>query len=198
MNQNSKLRTRRAMEARMNVVAELLGRGYTYKEIAEECQRRLLLVERPSVSAICNDAKRLRQEWLKERVKDIDELMAQELHAVNLVIKEAWRKWLDSCEDYTTKTQRQVGVPKADASVETIRAYMMSSEFRGDGNPYYLTVILKALEQRRKILGMDRMALDVRNQVSGSVEIRYVSAGNGIGVASSEREVMERDGLTEE
>ena len=198
MNQNSKLRTRRAMEARMNVVAELLGRGYTYKEIAEECQRRLLLVERPSVSAICNDAKRLRQEWLKERVKDIDELMAQELHAVNLVIKEAWRKWLDSCEDYTAKTQRQVGVPKADASVETIRAYMMSSEFRGDGNPYYLTVILKALEQRRKILGMDRMALDVRNQVSGSVEIRYVSAGNGIGVASSEREVMERDGLTEE
>ena len=197
MNQNSKLRTRRAMEARMNVVAELLGRGYTYKEIAEECQRRLLLVERPSVSSICNDAKRLRQEWLKERVTDMDELVADELHAVNLVIKEAWRKWLDSCEDYTTKTQRQVGVPKADASVETIRAYMMSSEFRGDGNPYYLSVILKALEQRRKILGMDRMALDVRNQVSGSVEIRYVSAGNGIGVASSEREVMERDGLTE-
>ena len=198
MNANSKLKTRRAMEARMNVVAEMLGRGYTYKEIAEECQRRLLLLERPSVSAICNDAKRLRQEWLKERVTDMDELVAEELHAVNLVIKEAWRKWLDSCEDYTTKTQRQVGMPKADASVETIRAYMTSNEYRGEGNPYYLTVILKALEQRRKILGMDRMALDVRNQVSGSVEIRHVSAGNGIGVASSEREVMERDGLTEE
>ena len=63
------------MEARMNVVAEMLGRGYTYKEIAEECQRRLLLLERPSVSAICNDAKRLRQEWLKERVTDMDELV---------------------------------------------------------------------------------------------------------------------------
>ena len=30
------------------------------------------------------------------------------------------------------------------------------------------------------------------------VEIRHVSVGNGIGVASSEREVMERDGLTME
>lgn len=31
-----------------------------------------------------------------------------------------------------------------------------------------------------------------------SIEIRYVNAGNGIGVASSEEEVMRRDGLTME
>lgn len=29
----------------------------------------------------------------------------------------------------------------------------------------------------------------------GKIQIEYVSAGNGIGVASSEREVMERDGM---
>ena len=67
---------------------------------------------------------------------------------------------------------------------------------------------LEALEPKDRLLMLERLMgyvlpkckVDEEEAPASPqvVEIRHVSVGNGIGVASSEREAMERDGLTME
>ena len=185
------------MQQRMQIVAPLWRKSWTLKEIREEVMKRLGL-ETYSIKCVHTDVQRLIKEWQEERLENTEDKITAELARIDLVIKEAWQMWEKSKQDYNSKRQMQEGKPRKDPnghqiSVDTIKAMMWDAEERGCGDPRYLDVILKALNQRCKLMGLDQMTIDVHSGMTGAIEIRYVDAG--VECASSEEEVRTREGL---
>lgn len=196
-NNNKRRDQRREQELRLEIIAPLWRKNWTYKEIRDEVMRRLGK-ESMSIGTVCKDIKRLVAQWREERLQDTDEKITTELARLDQVIKEAWEMWEKSKQDYNKKSQAQTGLPQKAPdgqmmSVNTIKAMMWDAEQRGTGDPRYLDVILRALNQRCKLMGLDQMSIDITAATTGTIEIRYVDAG--IECASSEEEVRAREGL---
>lgn len=193
MNQNHKAKSRALLEAKKTITAELRLKGYTYQQISDEIKKRLGLQTCPvSCVKVYND--KLLAEWQKERIDNTDALITEELERLNMVIREAWQMWEKSKDDYHRKGGTQIGLPSDDGTaIQTIKAIMNDDEERGKGDPRYLDIILKALDQRRKLLGLDKTTVDVNAGIQGSIEIRYIDGGAP--VAGSEDEVRKREGL---
>lgn len=197
-NNNKKRDQQHDMLMRLEIVAELWRKNYTLEEIRKEVMRRLDR-QTLSIRTVHMDVKRLLKEWQKERLQNTEEKITAELARLDLVIKEAWRMWEKSKKDYNSKTYGQQGVPTGKdedgkVTVETIKSMMWDAEHRGCGNPKYLDVILKALDQRCKLLGLNKETVELGAASNGAIEIRYVDAG--IPCATSEEEVRTREGLT--
>ena len=120
---------------------------------------------------------------------------------MKLVIREAWDAWEKSKEDYHLQKSTQHGLPVVDErgkqiSIETVKAIMYDAEKRGFGEPRYLDIIIKAETQICKLLGLDKVVLDLNAGFQGGIEVRYINSGHQC--ASSEQEVIEREGLDKE
>lgn len=193
---NNKARLRSVnIENRLQIIAPLYRKGWTEREITAEVRKRL---DMPTYNQAHPDIQRLLKEWREERLTDTDTKITAEVARLKLVIREAWEAWEKSKEDHHEKTQTQYGQPIKDAqgvqvSVETIKAIMYDAEKRGLGDPRYLDVILKAEAQICKLLGLDKVVLDLDSGFQGGIEIRYVNSD--VECASSEQEVIEREGL---
>ena len=196
-NNNKRREQRIMMQQRMQIVAPLWRKSWTLKEIREEVMKRLGL-ETYSIKCVHTDVQRLIKEWQKERLENTEDKITAELARIDLVIKEAWQMWEKSKQDYKRKSQMQEGKPRKDPngqqiSVDTIKAMMWDAEQRGSGDPRYLDVILRAMQQRCKLLGLDQQRIDRSAATSGAIEIRYVDGG--MECASSEEEVRAREGM---
>lgn len=193
---NERLRQQRInIQNRLDIIAPLYRRGWTEREITAEVRKRLDL---PTYSQAHKDIQRLLHEWQQERLTDTDAKITSEVARLKLVIREAWDMWEKSKADYNQKTQTQVGLPHRDPEtkkmdVDTIKAIMYDAEKRGFGEPRYLDIIIKAETQICKLLGLDKVVVDLNADMQGGVEIRYVDAGHGC--AHSEDEVRKREGL---
>lgn len=196
---NNKLRElRNIREQRMEIVAPLWRKNWTYHEIRKEVIRRLGL-KTYAISTVHQDVKRLIAEMQKSRIADTEAKVTAELARLDLVIKEAWEMWEKSKDDYHDKSQAQQGIPIKDKDgetigVDTIKAMMWDAEKRGCGEPRYLDIIVRALNQRSKLLGLDKTVLDINAGVQGKIEIAYIDAG--VPCATSEEEILQREGLT--
>ena len=140
-------------------------------------------------------------EGVEGRETDTDEKITSEVARLKLVIREAWDAWEKSKADYNSKTQTQVGLPNKDpdtglVTMDTVKAIMFDAEKRGLGDPRYLDIILKAETQICKLLGLDKVVLDLNAGFQGGIEVRYINSGHQC--ASSEQEVIEREGLDKE
>lgn len=196
-NNNKRREQRIMMQQRMQIVAPLWRKSWTLKEIREEVMKRLGL-ETYSIKCVHTDVQRLIKEWQEERLENTEDKITAELARIDLVIKEAWQMWEKSKQDYKRKSQMQEGKPRKDPngqqiSVDTIKAMMWDAEQRGSGDPRYLDVILRAMQQRCKLLGLDQQRIDISAATSGAIEIRYVDGG--MECASSEEEVRAREGM---
>ena len=185
------------MQQRMQIVAPLWRQSWTLNEIREEVMKRLGL-KTYSLKCVYTDVQRLLKEWQEERLENTDDKITAELARIDLVIKEAWQMWEKSKQDYKTKKQKQEGLPRTDEkghqiSIDTIKAMMEDSEKRAFGDPRYLDIILRAMQQRCKLLGLDQQSIDISGATSGAIEIRYIDAG--VPCATSEEEVRTREGL---
>lgn len=185
------------MQQRMQIVAPLWRQSWTLNEIREEVMKRLGL-KTYSLKCVYTDVQRLIKEWQEERLENTDDKITAELARIDLVIKEAWQMWEKSKQDYKTKKQKQEGMPRTDEkgrqiSIDTIKAMMEDSEKRAFGDPRYLDIILRAMQQRCKLLGLDQQRIDISAATSGAIEIRYIDAG--VPCATSEEEVRTREGL---
>ena len=134
-------------------------------------------------------------------LSDTDEKITSKVARLKLVIREAWEAWEKSKEDYHEKTSTQQGQPVVDEqgkqiSIETVKAIMYDAEKRGFGEPRYLDIIIKAETQICKLLGLDKVVLDLNAGFQGGIEVRYINSGHQC--ASSEQEVIEREGLDRE
>ena len=184
------------MQQRMQIVAPLWRQSWTLNEIREEVMKRLGL-KTYSLKCVYTDVQRLLKEWQEERLENTEDKITAELARIDLVIKEAWQMWEKSKQDYNSKRQVQEGKPRQDESgqisVDTIKAMMWDAEERGCGDPRYLDIILKAMQQRCKLLGLDQQRIDISAATSGAIEIRYIDAG--VQCAASEDEVRAREGM---
>ena len=155
---NNEIRRKRERdrEQRLEIIAPLWRKNWTYAEIRKEVMRRLGK-EAYSVGTVCKDVKVLIAQWREQRLNDTEEKITTELARLDQVIREAWEMWEKSKQDYNRKSQSQTGVPVEGEkgqplTIKSIQAMMWDAEQRGCGDPRYLDVILKALNQRCKLM----------------------------------------------
>lgn len=149
---------RQAQVVRLDIIAQLYKRGYSYREIREEVMARLDL-QAYSLQTVHKDVNRLLAEWRETRIENFDHAVQLELERIDEVIKEAWTAWDKSKTDYERKKAKQQGVPgggdgESGEGVVTVKMEQQKEEVICYGDPRYLEVIHKNLTERRKLLGL--------------------------------------------
>lgn len=149
---------RQAQTVRLDIIAQLYKRGYSYREIREEVMSRLNL-QAYSLQTVHKDVNRLLTEWRSTRIENLDHAVQLELERIDEVIKEAWAAWDKSKTDYERKKAKQQGVPGGDGEggdggVVTVKMEQQKEEVICYGDPRYLEVVHKNLVERRKLLGL--------------------------------------------
>ncbi len=124
------------LERRKNVARRYL-RGETQWEIARAFE--------VNQSTISDDLAAIRVEWLGIAVLDMDAIKAKELARIDEVERQAWAAWTKSQENAETLKDRTSGNTSMTEKVSKGQA----------GDPRFLDVVLKCVERRCKILGVE-------------------------------------------
>lgn len=148
---------KRQQEARLNIIAELYKRGYTYREIQKEVSARLDL-SHYSLRTVHNDIMLLLEDWRQTRIENLDLTLQLELQRLDDIVREAWTAWDKSKTDYTKQRDTMRGVPDEDSDkgqgVLPVQYGSSKENVVGNGDPRYLEQIQRALAERRKLLGL--------------------------------------------
>ena len=150
---------RQIREARLEVVAELYKRGYSYRKIRTETMARMNLPAY-SLSTVKTDVGILLKEWRESRLSDMDAALTLELARIDETIQELWSQWERSKTDYQQRTSKKKGTPNRNQDgVEQsgIRTHSIE-EIKTDkimlGDVSYISEIRAQLAERRKLLGL--------------------------------------------
>lgn len=157
----SKAQTKRrnqVQQGRLEIVAKLYKRGYSYRQIQAEVMKRLDLPTY-SLRTVNRDIHFLLDEWRENRLEDMDKALQLELERIDDTVRELWEQWEKSKEDYTRTTNTRKGVPKRDEktgqqSINTYGVETKNTNVVGLGNPSYISEIRAQLAERRKLLGL--------------------------------------------
>lgn len=152
--------TKEQRNLRMDIIAPLFKRGYSYRNIREEVMSRLDL-DTYSLKTVKSDIDALLKEWRELRIANIDLSIQLELQRIDDLIKEAWDAWDKSKEDYERKSDSQDAAIEmegceedGDGKIIPVRARQQRESVRSCGDPRYLDIINKLLIERRKLLGL--------------------------------------------
>ena len=150
---------RQLREARLEVVAELYKRGYSYRKIRTETMARMNLPAY-SLSTVKTDVGILLKEWRESRLSDMDAALTLELARIDETIQELWSQWERSKTDYQQRISKMKGTPNRNQDgVEQsgIRTHSIE-ETKTDkimlGDVSYISEIRAQLAERRKLLGL--------------------------------------------
>jgi len=132
-------RQRMESEERRVQVARLYAKGKTQAEIAETVG--------VSQSQVCHDLKMVRRHWRESTIRDFDALRDEQLAKIDEAERRAWEVFERSQED-AVKTRREVGEDGDFGS-----GYMERVGQAGDVRS--LDLVLKCVERRCKLLGLD-------------------------------------------
>lgn len=144
--------------ARLDIVAELYKRGWSFRKIRVEVMRRLDL-KAYSLQTVHSDVQSLLNEWRDSRLSDMDDALTLELTRIDDTCRELWEQWEKSKTDYTKTSRKQKGSPRRDAETNQERIHTYQTE-RTDtevirlGDPAYISEIRQQLAERRKLLGL--------------------------------------------
>lgn len=143
---------------RMDIIAPLFKRGYTYREIREEVMARLNLPSY-SLATVKHDVEALLKEWRDTRIDNTDEAVQLELQRIDDLVKEAWVAWDKSKEDYEKTKAKATAVPSVGSgggsgSTRTIKKEQWKEMQQRIGDPRFIDTINKLLIERRKLLGL--------------------------------------------
>lgn len=158
---------RQAQVSRMEIIADLFKRGYSFRQMREETMKRLGL-KTYSLETVHKDVHRLLDEWKEHRISCIDAVVQLELSRNDEIMKEAWEAWDKSKMDYERMSAKQQGKPSGggdgNSGIETYRLEQKKEMVRKYGDPRYLELILKVEERNAKLLGYDKpLKVDVYN-----------------------------------
>lgn len=128
-------------ESRREKVAFMYRRGMTQADIGKE-----LKINQGNVS---RDLKQIRAEWLESRVSDFDAAKEIELQKIDEVERQAWAGWERSVGTIERRTKRKKDAGDKSESEATI----VETDQAGDDR--FLQTVLKCIERRCKILGLD-------------------------------------------
>lgn len=179
---------RQAQIVRLDIIAQLYKRGYSYREIRDEVMARLDL-QSYSLQTVHKDVKRLLEEWRETRLESVDEAVQLELERINEIIREAWEAWEKSKQDGDKTRTKQFGKlqsgdkngeadsGKGDGGIVTVRVERTSEEVTGYGDPRYLEIIHRCLMERRKLLGLYSPE---KREVSGGLSFTSLLMETGV------------------
>lgn len=126
------------MDERRAKVAELYVRGHSMAEIATVCGVHKCTIVR--------DVREIRKEWREQYADTYQRYTIEQIRKIDAVEKEAWEAWQASKQDAVTISRKE----PADGDIET------TTTVKGQtGDPRYLETILRAIERRSKLLGLD-------------------------------------------
>ena len=200
-NNNKTRRYTREQELRRNIIVPMMMRCKTEDEIRKEVMARLGL-ETYSRSTVHKDIVAIRAEMTERRFDTedkIEETVQVEVARLRLVAEEAWDAWERSKDDKTTTKSKRKGLPPPEEDPDGKITTLLITEERvknaGNGDPRYLDIVLKSYERIHKLLGLDKMNVNLSGNVGGSFEIKHTKTG--FTPATSEDEVRRREGLDE-
>ena len=160
---------RQAQIVRLDIIAGLYKRGYSYRAIREEVMARLDL-EAYSLRTVHKDVNTLLEEWRRTRIENFDLSVQLELERIDDMIREAWAAWDKSKTDYERKKAKQQGVPGGGdegEGVVTVKMEQQKEEVICYGDPRYLELVHKLSQERRKLLGLYAPEKkDIKNEFS--------------------------------
>lgn len=123
---------------------------------------------------ISHDLSAIRRAWVKDAVRDFDELKSRELAKIDNLEVTYWQAWTDSQRDIESETEQLRGgrlVKGERGESDKIQPASIDKTKRTQeqtGDPRFLQGVQWCIEKRCKILGLD--APDKVNQ-SGEVKI---------------------------
>lgn len=146
------VRTKFQIEKDREQIAKWYLQGWTQAKIAEELGL--------SRTQITYDLRVIQKQWVKNTTFALDEYKGKELAKIDVVESEAWEAWEKSKEQYKRQYESFKGIKKitdengidkiqpqyVDKSIETENQY---------GNSKYLELVMKCIERRCKMLGID-------------------------------------------
>ena len=147
--------------ARQEEIARLYVRGMTQYQIAEK-----LGTTRDVVSRVMQD---VRKRWKESMVASYDEKISQQLAKYDAVEAAAWEGWERSLRNDVTKTKEKIEDPDGTTTKNK------KSESEQSGNPAFLAVINKTIENRCRLLGLlDRKPEDEAAMTTGCSVVSIV------------------------
>lgn len=102
-----------------------------------------------SQQQISDDLKLIRKRWRDSALRDFDEAIAQELAKIDLVESEYWQQWEKSKLPKRTK-RNEDGMTEKGAIVKEV-----TIEENKCGDPRYLDGVMRCIERRCALLGLD-------------------------------------------
>jgi hypothetical protein len=183
-------RARTDKEARKQYIAAAYLQGHTQRQIAQH-----LGLTPGRVSQLLDE---IRADWQRRYLADFDAKVQEELARLDQAEREAWQAWQDSrsMQEITTAQEQETptvvpelrwdskGKPVRLGVVQTLKATRATVQRRQrDGDPRFLLVITRCVDQRCKLLGLYAPA---RVQVNLEDQVRALA-----------REVALREGLDE-
>jgi hypothetical protein len=145
------------IESRLEIVAPLFRRGYTYRAIQREVMARLDL-KSYSLQTVKHDIDHLLARWREQELGDTGEYVRLELARIDEIIRELWEQWEKSKQDYKKTAKKRKGRPfdggYDEAQIRTIEREIQETEMRCLGDVSYISEIRAQLAERRKLLGL--------------------------------------------
>ena len=130
---------------------------------------------------ISYDLKAIQTEWQKDTTLALDAYKARELAKLDYTERRYWEAWERSIEEFRSRTIKAKGI-KADQKVQTKPEQAEQTIYTENrcGDPRFLDGVLKCIERRCKLLGLDAPA-KVETEgviVIDSAPARGVNEGN--------------------
>lgn len=178
---------RQAQIVRMDIIAQLYKRGYSYRQIQEEVKARLDL-QSYSLRTVHKDVNTLLTEWRETRIENIDHAVQLELERIDDIVREAWDAWEKSKQDGDKTRTKQTGMPyqssgdnppeaQSEDKIVTIKLERTTEEVTNCGDPRYLEIIHKNLTERRKLMGLYSPE---KREVSGDLSFTNLLMKTGV------------------
>lgn len=124
-------------------VARLYNEGYSISQIAEMLNL--------SCKAVSADVKKLREEAIAYLQESSEALAADQINRYGLIMQEAWKAWKMSQKPQRKRREKRVVI---DGLTESGRTETTEDEITDPGDSRYLDVILRAMENMNRIMGI--------------------------------------------
>jgi len=115
--------------------------------------------------------KKIKKAWQERYTDAFNERVNLELARIDRTEAEAWTGWRNSCQKWSKVTNKEVN---------TERGFTNSSEEsyidKRDGNPNFLNIVLKCVEMRLKIMGVNAKPDEPTNNDKSGSNIRAIAA----------------------
>jgi transcriptional regulator with XRE-family HTH domain len=132
-------------------IAELYLRGCSQAEIAGKLGF--------TQQQISYDLQIIQREWRKDTSRALDEYKAKELAKIDHTERCYWEAWERSIEEFRSRTIKAKGI-KADQKIQAKPEQAEQTIYTENrcGDPRFLDGVLKCIERRCKLLGLDAPA----------------------------------------